>query len=139
MNAVKIQNFSSANPNSEFPAFKHLSPSDCALLRSEIATRLGLVPQSEPLVLLETLHAEAKPFTSVGAPATFELQNIISGAGFNWCLDVYVNWHRFDDIDRIALYDLSKYFDYIWYPSSDDIEIFDEGLDWFVLVRHEVW
>jgi hypothetical protein len=136
VDALKIENFSSANRGSAFPTFEHLSPSDCAHLRSEIANRIGLDPQTKPLRLLETLHAQAKPLTSVDE-AGFELRAVISVAGFNGCSDVYVNWYRFDHIDRIALLDLSKYFSDIWYPSSDDIEIFDGSLDWFVLITHD--
>lgn len=137
MHFVKIQNFSTANPGSRFPAFAHLSPNECLRLRSAIAVRLGLHGDPQPLILLETLHAKVTPFTSVGDQTAFQLQNAISAAGFICSTDVLVNWYRFDDIDRIALSDLSVHFDDIWYPSSDDIEIFDESLDWFVSVRHD--
>jgi hypothetical protein len=35
------------------------------------------------------------------------------------------------------LEDLSRYFDDIFYPGPDDIELFDETLKWFMLVDHE--
>ena len=32
--------------------------------------------------------------------------------------------------------DLNKHFYDVWYPSSDDIELFDDTLDWIIFVRH---
>ncbi|WP_234399978.1 hypothetical protein [Campylobacter concisus] len=32
--------------------------------------------------------------------------------------------------------DLSKFFSDIWYPSLNDIEIFDINLNWIISVRH---
>ncbi|HEV7224714.1 MAG TPA: hypothetical protein VGN42_18530 [Pirellulales bacterium] len=52
---------------------------------------------------------------------------------------VYINWHRFNanEIDAITVADLTLYFDDIWYPSSDDIDIFDDTLCWVLVVSHE--
>jgi hypothetical protein len=93
--------------------------------------------QSEPLVILDTLRATAAFVSGVDAEDGFDLRDLISVVGIKAGADVLVNWYRFDQIDRIAFSDLSEHFDHIWYPSSDDIEIFDESLDWFVLVRHD--
>jgi len=137
MDSIKVQNFSRENPGIEFPPFTSLTPNDCARLRTAIAQRLGLNPESAPLLLLQTLQARALHFTGTNAEDRFDLRNLISELGFRPSAEVLVNWQRFDEIDRIALSDLSRHFDDIWYPGSDDIEIFDESLDWLVLVRHD--
>ena len=137
VDSLKVQNFSRQYPSTEFPRFTSLAASECAQLRHAIATRLGLDVRSEPLVVLNTLCATAKSLTSVDAEDGFNLRTLISGLGLKPRTEVLVNWYRFDKIDRIALSDLSTHFDDIWYPSSDDIEIFDESLDWFVLIRHD--
>ena len=137
MDSTKIQNFGRENPHSDFPRFSSLAPNECAQLQSAIATRLGLQARTEPLVLLEALQGKAKPFTGADAQNAFDPQTAIAALGFRPRPEVLVNWYRFDKIDRIALSDLTKHFDDIWYPGSDDIEIFDESLDWFILVRHD--
>jgi hypothetical protein len=114
-----------------------LTPNDCAQFRSTVAGRLGLTAQAEPLELLETLQARAEYFSGVNAEQEFDLPGLTSELGFTPHADVLVNWHRFDQIDRLALSDFSKYFDDIWYPGSDYIEVFDESVDWLVLVRHD--
>ena len=49
---------------------------------------------------------------------------------------VYVNWLRFDDIDCLAFSDLARYFDDIWYPSADYIDIFDSSMSWVLSVDY---
>jgi len=50
---------------------------------------------------------------------------------------VYINWYRFDKLDRMAVDDLAQYFDDVWYPSSDDIDLFDSTLSWVLSVTDE--
>ncbi len=66
----------------------------------------------------------------------FNLQSAIRELGMESATTVLLNWYRFDRIDRIALVDLSLYFVDIWYPGSDDIEIFDESCSWVLAVSH---
>lgn len=137
MDTVKVQNFLRENPADEFPRFTPIASNECAKLRTEIAKRFGLNAESEPLDVLNALRSTAMFVPGVDGGDAFQLRNLISRLGIKARAEVLVNWYRFDSIDRIAFSDLSEHFDDIWYPGSDDIEIFDEGLDWFVLVRHD--
>ena len=49
---------------------------------------------------------------------------------------VYIDWGRFNDIDEMNADDFNSVFHDLWYPSSDDIEVFDKTLSWVLLVRH---
>jgi hypothetical protein len=71
------------------------------------------------------------------ASKEFSLVEVLRSLGIRRNRDVFINWKRFECIDRIALEDLSRYFDDIFYPGPDDIELFDETLKWFMLVDHE--
>lgn len=137
MDAIKIENFRRLNPTGEFPRFTHLSLAECAHLRADIAKRLGIDSGADPLAVLSFLHAAARPISGVNAQNGIELRTLILSQDLKPEAEVFVNWHRFDDIDRVALIDLSKNFGDIWYPSSDDIEVFDASLDWFAFVRHD--
>jgi hypothetical protein len=48
-----------------------------------------------------------------------------------------VSWYRVDQIDEIAFDDLATWFDDIWYPNSDDLDICDDTLSWVVSINHE--
>jgi hypothetical protein len=49
---------------------------------------------------------------------------------------IYVYNLNYDDLDSINVEDLKNYFDYIWYPSSDDFLLFDEEYMWVIWVCH---
>lgn len=50
--------------------------------------------------------------------------------------DVYITWDSFNDIDVMPFDDFCKYFDDIWYPSVDDVGVFDDSFSWFIIITH---
>lgn len=36
----------------------------------------------------------------------------------------------------MSFVDLANFFDYIWFPSSDDVDIFDASFDWILSIDH---
>jgi hypothetical protein len=137
MDAVKVENFLREKPTADFPRFESLGTIESAHLRAAIAKRVGLAPDCEPQLILSTLIATAEALLDVNAEHFFDFRDLILRLRLKACEDVFVNWNRFENIDKIAVSDLSENFADIWYPSSDDIEIFDASLEWFVLVRHD--
>jgi hypothetical protein len=71
------------------------------------------------------------------------LREVFCKCGITPAPTVYVEWGPLCEIDRFQIEDLFKHFWDVWYPSADDIEIFDDTFDWIVFVRHyggvEVW
>jgi hypothetical protein len=64
------------------------------------------------------------------------LQSTITRVGITPQQTVYIHWYYDDKIDEFYFADLAQYFDDIWYPGPDDIEIFDATLSWIVVVPH---
>lgn len=50
---------------------------------------------------------------------------------------LYVCWDYFYAIDRFDYNDIVKYFSDIWYPSVDDIIIFDDSYKVCIMIRHD--
>ena len=50
---------------------------------------------------------------------------------------VNVCWDSFYTIDAFDFKDVADFFDYIWYPSADDIILFDESYKVCFMVRHD--
>lgn len=50
---------------------------------------------------------------------------------------LYINWDNFQMIDEFRSEDFYKYFDDIWFPSADDIDIFDSQINWIISIRHD--
>jgi hypothetical protein len=135
----KIERFKIDFPDAEFPVVHALPSEKCVDLKRKLAEKLGLATNVAPVQLLETLynsfHIEQAGF--VTTDPGFNLDTLLTESGVRTPQQVCINWNQFDHVDEIKLTDLVKYFHYFWYPSSDDIEIFDNTLRWVTLVRHD--
>jgi hypothetical protein len=135
----KIERFKKDFPDAEFPLVHTLPSEKCVDLKHKLARRLGLATNVAPIQLLETLynsfHIERAGF--VATDPGFNLDTLLTESGVKTPQQVYINWNQFDHIDKIKFADLVKYFHYFWYPSSDDIEIFDDTFSWVALIRHD--
>ena len=49
---------------------------------------------------------------------------------------IYINWYRFNAIDEMRFSDFVTYFDDVWYPAADDIDVFDSSCLWFLSISH---
>ncbi|MGF7494324.1 heat-shock protein [Campylobacter concisus] len=66
----------------------------------------------------------------------FDLKAVFNKLDIATPNEICINFNKFESIDILHFDDLSKFFSDIWYPSLDDIEIFDLNLNWIVSVRH---
>jgi hypothetical protein len=138
MDQFKIAIFKRENPESDFPRITPLSEARVSSIRNRLATKVGLGDVFDDLKLTKELNAKSVVVASANAEdPEFSLKNTLESLGVYSNPIVYVNWYRFDKIDEIELCDLDIYFSDIWYPSSDDIDVFDESLQWIVSVVHD--
>ena len=136
MESFKIEHFQKENPNEQFPYHRHLSDSEESALREKLFEKFGLNAASSPMDMFDAIDLIARDVGDAN-PDDFSLLEIIKTQEIECEENVFVSWYRFDDIDEFHLKELSKYFDDIWYPSSDDIEIFDRTCSWLISVRHD--
>jgi len=135
----KIERFKIDFPDTEFPVVHTLPSEECADLKRKLAKKLEMATNVAPVLLLETLyhsfHIERAGITAIDPG--FNLDTLLRESGVKAGQQVYINWNQFEHVDEIKLTDLVKYFQYLWYPSSEDVEIFDDTLRWAALVRHD--
>jgi hypothetical protein len=135
MNALKITNFLKIHDR-QFPVVRELPLEECDSLRQRLCRTFHL---DEKLDGLETLREMEDMSANVAVnpcAATFSLVSLLNQYRIPTSDLVFVNWNRFTQIDELQLSELSTYFTDIWYPSADDIEIFDYSCRWFVIIRH---
>jgi len=137
MENFKKEHFSADHPDQPFPAIHAVGDADAQALRRTWCERLRVEPEYDPLALLRLIEARAEPISGSAEAEGFNLARTLEETGVRPQETVYVNWCRFDTVDVIRLDELSEFFDYIWYPSADDIEVFDSGCAWILLVRHD--
>lgn len=121
-----------------FPNYYSLSKGECASIREKL---LFIFPESrgkKHLSLVEEILLYQKHIEDVNANDDFFcLDEVFRNIGIKTNEDVYLNWYQYDEIDRFKLNDLLEFFNVIWYPSSDDLDLFDDSLSWIISIRHD--
>jgi len=137
MEGFKIEHFNKDNPSIKFPKFSALSPKKADKIYQKLSVKLGkdILPQKIIVkkifqlgVLIEGINADEDDFV---------LKKVFDSIGIIPLENVYINWYHFDDIDEIRFSDLDRYFDHIWYPGPDDIDIFDQSFSWILSISHD--
>ncbi len=132
----KIENFVKAHPGVVFPAYQHLDGNQARAIQGLIAKSMGS-PGLEGLALVRKLHDVGAEISDLQADeASFSVGKVLRRLRLICPENVYLNWHRFDNVDQISLVDLDQYFSDIWYPSSDDLDVFDESAKWILSITH---
>lgn len=137
MDNVKIENFIREHPALPLPAYRTLTAQESERIKDSITVRLGLPPDTSPLDLVCHLAEKATAIEDTSAEDdNFNLKNLMKGLSIEGQEKIFINWYRFDDIDEINLDDLSRYFDDIWYPGADAIDLFDVSLKWILSIDY---
>jgi len=137
MDEHKIQNFKKEYPEAAFPDIRTLSIAEAENIRESVRDKLGMHPEATPLEIVIRLSDDSTVISSVNAEADdFSFKSTVLQTGIEPKERVLINWYRFDVIDEISLDDLTSYFDDIWYPASDDIDIFDDSISWVISIGH---
>jgi hypothetical protein len=139
MERFKIENFEQEHGVNSFPAFRSLTREEADQTLSSLKRRIGL---PDELSAQDVLHAIDRKSVDVdGVDATedaFDLRSVLGRLGFSAekAFVTFVNWYRFDRIDEFGTEDLCSFFDDIFYPEADDLDILDVNLTWLVSIRH---
>jgi len=136
MEEFKIVHFEKEKPGENFPFFIHLSNEEARVLFEKLQNKIGgsLTPQELSLEIrerssyLEGENAEKNDFS---------IKMVFDSIGVKTRINIYINWYLFDNIDKIHFSDFNQFFDDIWYPGADDIDIFDNTTDWLVSINHD--
>lgn len=135
MHQIKITNFHRDNPKQEFPNYTSLNCNQIQDVKKQLCIRLVLDKNSTPKDMLQKIHNCMIPCKGIKADEEdFNLLKLMEDLGIHSLPEVYINWSFFDDIDKIQLEDVAKYFDYIWYTGSDEIEMFDQSFSWIISI-----
>lgn len=138
MQSFKRENFEKANPGTTLTGITEVTPERCEFIRSNLISRLRLHRSAGGRDIVEAIASRGRTVHGVNATnASFRLDQVFWQLNVHSAPQVYVNWHQFDEVDEMPLRLLCDHFTDIWYPSSDDIDIFDDSLAWVVSVYHD--
>ena len=134
MDDFKFEIFKNENPNT--PLFKvfQLPSNKVQRIQQELFRSLKI--EGENIRELERrLYDEAKVIVQSIPETNFSMHDIFRSIQVDSEF-IYVTWDSFVNIDKFRLPDFCRWFEYIWYPSSDDIDIFNDDLTWILHVYH---
>jgi hypothetical protein len=138
MDTFKIELFKKENPLLDFPQIIALDQNDMLCVRQNISQKLNININLTGKELLNLIVKSCRSVPNYNACTIgFLLSDVLKNLEIVPKNKVYINWYQFDKIDILSFNDIDKYFDYIWFPSSDDIEIFDDTYDWMLSIRHD--
>ena len=137
MDEFKQRNFLQANPGEQRIGIEPLPARIAWQLRAEIASRLKVSPEDNGLAIVAAIRDRGVRVAGYNAESdAFDLYATITSLDLRCSVILFVNWYRFDALDVVAASELSRRFSDIWYPSADDIEVFDSSCDWLLSIIH---
>ena len=131
MDQIKLENFRKEY-GFEMPIIRSLPACECLKIRENLLRKFSLNDIDEFFKIDKFNKFDG--FSAV--EANFDLKTAFSELGIATPNEICINFNKFESIDILRFDDLSKFFSDIWYPSLDDIEIFDINLSFIVSVRH---
>lgn len=117
-----------------FPAYRELLTEECRHLLKSICKTYRISGEDFAMQLdsMQSVYSELN-----AADENFKLRNTFLKLDVVFNSTVFVNWFKFKKIDAFHIDDLDKYFDDIWFPVADDIDLFDASFRWVVSIHHE--
>lgn len=137
MDKLKYENFLKTYPGAKFPAWQPLEPDVAKEKKVALTRKLKLPAHADGLTVVKQLNALGEICKGFNAKLDkFRVGQVLSEVNIRPSGKIYLNWYRFDDIDQLNFSDLDMYFSDIWYPDLDDLDIFDNSLDWIISITH---
>ncbi len=137
MDEFKIKNFAASHPGQHLP-IQQASSNEVSALRALLLQRLGLSGATDGLEIVESIASRSVPIEGEDATRSdFDLTRLLVGS-VDSKLDeeVFLNWHRFDELDRMWAKQLAEVFDDVWYPFADDLDVVDAQCRWILSIAH---
>ena len=131
MDQIKLENFRKEY-GFEMPIVRSLSAGECLKIRENLLHKFSLNDVDEFFKIDKFSKLDGFNADEVN----FDLMTAFSELGIAMPNEICINFNKFESIDILHFDDLSKFFSDVWYPSLDDIEIFDINLSFIVSVRH---
>ena len=132
MDEFKISLFESEHAF-RFPQYQSLGKIEGQKLMNNIAEKynINLTNFEAELAMKQSFCEE------FNGEEDFKLKHCLTSLGIKLSNSLCINWYKFERVDVLTVDDLDKYFYDLWFPSADDIDLFDHTLNWIVSIRHD--
>ena len=131
MDQIKLENFRKEH-GFDMPIIRSLSNDECLKIRENLLHKFSLNNIDEFFKIDKFNRLDGFNADEVN----FDLKTTFGELGIATPNEICINFNKFESIDILHFDDLFKFFSDVWYPSLDDIEIFDINLSFIISVRH---
>jgi hypothetical protein len=118
------------------PAVDHLTEAECERLRRRIAARLRL-PRCDGFHLVEVLRLRQVLLSANICDEDFSFSTLVNDVGLRPLPFIYVNWAKFNIIDRFESAFIMRYLPDLLYPGGDYVDLFDDNANWIASIDYE--
>ena len=137
MEQYKLDFFKKDHPN-QLLRFVTLSAVECDKVFASFGQFYNIEPKNRNDIF-GIIQSEGRFVDSVNAEnENFDLRRLVQEQNIK-AMPQYMNvcWDCFHSVDVFDFNDVADFFDYIWYPSADDVILFDESYEVCLMVRHD--
>lgn len=121
----------------DFPFFVTLDSNEASQHEERIKEIYGFAMEVDSRDLLNYMAKNSQLVSKFRAEdCDFNFMEMLKSLHLSPKIVIYIDWHRFDKIDKISVEKFSDFFDDIWYPQADDMFLYDDSFSWFVLISH---
>ena len=123
-----------------FPNYKTLPWSESEAILDQLHSHLGFEgAMDDPYLLKQVGQARTQVRAFHAKSPDFSLESLFNHLGVSPQKKVFLWWDETTgkEIDVINAQDVCRDFKFIWYPASDDLDIFDDSFSWLITIDHE--
>jgi hypothetical protein len=137
MEAFNVENNEREHGRGSFIPYRPLDSYAAKELCQRLALSLDLDALTTGREVLQVIRDRGVLVEGVSAEnETFDLGQLLAGLRLPLQEKLFLNWYRYDRIDEVGAEDLTAHFSDLWYPSVDDLDIFDRSVSWVLSVSH---
>lgn len=137
MDEWRVELFERECGRGSFPTYRGLMEDEAAGVRVRVREALGVEGLPTDVELWRAVEQESEVVEGVNAEDDgFDLRKVLENLGLETRGEVLVNWGGWSEFDVMRMEEVVKYFSDLWFPSSDDLSVFDVDLSWVLSVSH---
>ena len=137
MEAFKVENFEREHGKNSFPAYWQMKGQALHEMQRRLSSALSIDEAFSRQEICQALETKSQLVEGVNAEDnSFDLRSLLDQFGIVMSDEVCINWYHFEALDVMRASDFVRHFSDIWYPSSDDIDIFDQSVSWVLSISH---
>ena len=136
MDSYKLEEFAGDHPGQQYPWVESVQPQEAQRMVSELMSRF--CPSATNASDFIHFIAEQPMLEEITVlDDEFDFTRLLIDAQIRIPQEILVNFAAFEQLERMRYAEFAKHFRYVYWPATDDLDCFDESLEWIVSIDHD--